>query len=82
MIGVDSADFGTLAPPLKVRYLKNEAENTSRYKSDWEPVLQQLEIPFSMLGGDPRQVRVIDISFEHMPPGVVILDDIGVRTTP
>ena len=82
MIEVDSVDYGTLAPPLKVRYLKNEAENKSRYNSEWEPVLQQLEIPFSALGGDPRQVRVINISFEPMPSGVVILDDIGVRTTP
>ncbi len=81
-IAVDSADFATLAPPLKVRYLKNEAENKSRYKSDWEPVLQQLEIPFSALGGDPGRVRAISIGFGQMPSGVVIIDDIGVRTAP
>ena len=45
-------------------------------------MLQQLEIPFSALGGDPQQVRVINFNFEAMPAGVVILDDIGVRTTP
>lgn len=81
-VELDSADYAELAPPLKVRYLKNEAENKSRYKSDWEAVLQQLEIPFTAFGGDPRRVRAISFSFPDIPSGVVIIDDIGTRTSP
>lgn len=76
----DSTDFAPLAPPLKVRYLKSERLNKERYKADWEPVLQTLEIPLVDIGGDviPR-IREILITFDGEEPGVVILDDIGIR---
>ena len=74
-----------LAPPLKVRYLKSERLNKERYKSEWEPVLQLLEVPFSQLivaddGAGANGVRFIRLRFAGMSRGVVILDDIGVRS--
>lgn len=76
----DSTDYANLAPPLKVRYLKSERLNKERYKADWEPILQTLEIPLVDIGGDviPR-IREILIIFDGEEPGVVILDDIGIR---
>ena len=79
----DSRDHAVLAPPFRVRYLKHEGDNEDRYKADWEPVLQLLEVPLGALlnGADPGTVRELRIRFSDMAEGVVILDDIGVRRT-
>ena len=81
---VASDDLALLAPPLKVRYLKSERLNKERYKADWEPVLQHLEVPLAeitTLGDDGRFVPVSSLTFRFAgdADGVVILDDIGLR---
>jgi len=77
---IDSADYANLAPPLKVRFLKSEKLNSERYKADWEPILQVFEVPISLLaGGDVSAIRQLRFNFDNAEPGVVILDDIGVR---
>ena len=80
---VDSADFAALAPPLKVRYLKSERLNKASYNSDWEPVLQHVEVPLTALGvagNDGQPIRRLRFRFVGQPAGVVLLDDIGVRS--
>jgi len=77
---INSADHGHLAPPLKVRYLKSESLNKKRYKADWEPVLQTFEVPLATLAKDDiANIRQLRIRFDGSEPGVVILDDIGIR---
>ena len=77
---IDSAEHAHLAPPLKVRYLKSKGLNDKLYKADWEPVLQVFEAPLAALAGDDiTAVRQLRIRFDNSEPGVVILDDIGIR---
>ena len=76
----DSTEHAHLAPPLKVRFLKSKGLNDKRYKADWEPVLQVFEVPLAALAGDDiTSVRQLRIRFDKTEPGVVILDDIGIR---
>lgn len=77
---VSSVEHALLAPPLKVRYLKPESLNKKRYKADWEPVLQTFEVPLATLANDDvANIRQLRIRFDASEPGVVILDDIGIR---
>jgi len=63
-----------------VRYLKSKDLNDELYKADWEPVLQVFEVPLATLAGDDiAAVRQLRIRFDNSEPGVVILDDIGIR---
>ena len=63
-----------------MRYLKPEALNKKRYKADWEPVLQTFEVPLATLANDDVTiVQQLTIRFDGSEPGVVILDDIGIR---
>lgn len=81
IVAVDSADYATLAPPLKVQYLKHKEENDARYNDSWEPVLQVLDVPLSALtdGAAPGEISAFRLRFEQMPSAVVMLDEIGIR---
>lgn len=79
---VRAADFASLAPPLRVKYLKPAALNEERYKTDWEPVLQHVEIPlaaFAANGSGPHLTELSSMRFRFRAgtPGVAILDDVG-----
>lgn len=81
---VHSAEIAHLAPPLRVRYLKHEASNEAQYKDVWEPVLQYLEVPLDRLrpggeAGERADIRYLRLRFEGAAPGVVIVDNIGLR---
>ena len=81
---VHSSDVAQLAPPLRVRYLKHEALNDERYKDNWEPVLQYLEVPLARFAptaqeGEVQGFRYIALEFDDAAPGVAIVDNIGVR---
>lgn len=81
---VDSEDIVALAPPLRVQYLKSKRLNTAGYKSEWEAVLQHVEVPLAALStiddsGRPTAIRTLRFRFADAPAGVVIFDDIGVR---
>lgn len=77
---IKSEEYAYLAPPLKVRYLKSEGLNKKRYKADWEPVLQEFEVPLSALASDNvASIRQLRIRFDSDEAGVVILDNVGIR---
>ena len=80
-VSVASEAAATLAPPLKVRYLKHAGNNSSQYNDDWEPVLQYFEVPLSLLVGERpvADIREIALRFGRGAEGVVIVDDIGIR---
>ena len=83
MASVDAADFAHLAPPLRVQYLKSERLNEERYNAEWEPVLQHMEVPLRQLLPDDDDgvtgIRYLRLRFGQTGPGVVLLDDIGLR---
>jgi len=79
---VRSEHHAALAPPLRVRQLKNEAATEDEYKSDWEPVLQNFEVPVAEFRGvDLAALRYLRLRFDRGSPGVVLIDDIGFRTS-
>ena len=82
-----SSNYVTLAPPMKVRYMKNAALNDERYNSAWEPVLQHFELPLKTLAAsnpafDLDSIRQLVLRFDRQPEGVIILDDIGTIDIP
>ncbi len=83
VVSVEAADFAHLAPPLRVQYLKSERLNNERYNAEWEPVLQHIEVPLRQLlsddDDDATGIRYLRLRFGQTGPGVVLLDDIGVR---
>jgi len=78
---VRSDEHAALAPPLRVQQLKNAAATKEEYKSDWEPVLQYLEVPVTAFAGiDTAALRIIRLRFDRQQPGVLLVDDIGLRS--
>jgi hypothetical protein len=80
---VQSKDHVTLAPPMRVQFLKNKALNDERYNSSWEPILQHFELPLAAIAAsnpsfDLESTREIRFRFDQAPEGVIILDDIGI----
>ncbi len=82
---VRTEERAMLAPPLRVQFMKPESLNNRRYNSAWEPVLQAVEVPLSaFVAANPEldlsTTRYVRFRFDRTPEGVVILDDIGVRS--
>ncbi|MDP5070215.1 MAG: hypothetical protein NWQ45_04885 [Congregibacter sp.] len=74
--------YAQLIPPVRVQYLKSKKQNKEEYNSDWEPVLQYVEIPFSaFLSVNPQlalsKVTAIRFEFDQAARGILILDNIG-----
>ena len=61
-VSVASEAAATLAPPLKVRYLKHAGNNSSQYNDEWEPVLQYFEVPLSLLVGERPVADIREIA--------------------
>jgi dienelactone hydrolase len=79
---VATIDHLDLAPPMRVRYMKNEELNKQNYESDWEAVLQHAEVPLSLfvqsnVALDLAAISQIRFRFDRQSEGVVILDNIG-----
>lgn len=79
---IATSEHLVLAPPMRVRYMKNEVLNKETYESDWEAVLQHAEIPLSLFVENNVEMDLAAISqirfrFDQQPEGVVILDNIG-----
>ena len=71
-----------LVPPVRVRYLKNDTLNKDRYKAEWEPVLQFVQIPFDAFlqanaAFDLSATRTIRFRFDREEEGILIIDNIG-----
>lgn len=80
---VRSTEIAALAPPLRVRQLKNASATKDEYKSDWEPVLQHVEVPLAAFPEiEPTTLQHVRLRFDGNAPGVVLLDDIGFRRPP
>ena len=79
---VRSDAVASIAPPLKVRYFKSERRNKDAYNTDWDPVLQTVDVPIADLS-EPRggaTISRIRLRFGGAEDGVVIVDDIGLRS--
>ncbi|EED33174.1 hypothetical protein NOR53_1118 [gamma proteobacterium NOR5-3] len=79
---LQASRYAQLIPPVRVRYMKNAKQNKENYNSDWEPVLQYVEIPFSaFVQANPAltlsEVRGIRFDFDQSEQGILILDNIG-----
>jgi dienelactone hydrolase len=79
---VQVSRYAQLIPPVRVQYMKNEERNKKDYNSDWEPILQYVEIPFSAFVNANPQLSLSNISnirfeFDQSDNGVLILDNIG-----
>ena len=79
-----ASDYMSIAPPLRVQYLKPRRLNDSEYNSDWEPVLQTVDVPLvAFTGANPdlqlETARVLRFRFDQQPEGIVIMDNIGSR---
>jgi hypothetical protein len=77
------SDFITLAPPMRVQYMKHSGLNKEWYESEWEAVLQHVELPLAVFVAnnpmlDLSSVVRVRFRFDQQPEGVVILDDIGI----
>ena len=80
---VRSTEIAALAPPLRVQQLKNASATKAEYKSDWEPVLQHVEVPLAAFPEvEPAALQHVRLRFDGNAPGVVLLDDIGFRRPP
>jgi dienelactone hydrolase len=79
---VRASEYAGLVPPVRVRFLKNEAMNEELYNADWEPVLQFVEIPFNAFVSrnpefDLSTTTTIRFRFDQAAEGLLILDKIG-----
>ena len=77
------SDFISLAPPMRVQYMKHSALNKEWYESEWEAVLQHVELPLAVFVADNptldlSSVARIQFRFDQEPEGVLVLDDIGI----
>ena len=73
-------DVMPITPPLKVQFLKVDWLNRKRFPRDWEATFQSYSIPLEAFGEiDPGNIAAIRFVTEGS--GVVILDDIGFRST-
>ena len=62
-----SSEHASLAPPMKVRYLKNSALNDKRYNATWEPVLQHLQLPMAVFSAANPQLDLSRNSRDQVP---------------
>jgi hypothetical protein len=72
-----------LMPPLKARFTRY-APMEEGFKTPSEPVLQTVEIPFSLLAKknskfDPAKISSAGFRFDRSRKGVILLDEIGFR---
>ena len=73
-------DILPVAPPLRVQFLKLGWLNQKRFLRSWEPTFQSYSIPLEAFGEvDPGNIAAI--RFVARGSGVVILDDVGFRST-
>ena len=84
---VVASDFMTIAPPLRVQYLKPRQLNDRQYNAIWEPVLQTINVPLvAFTDANPAlrltAARILRLRFDRNEDGIIILDDIGIRREP
>ncbi len=78
------SDHKLVPPRLKIRYLKTKSLTTSRYRNEWEPVLESIFIPFSefsALGLATSQITSLSLVANTTEAGIVLVDRVGVITS-
>jgi dienelactone hydrolase len=75
------SDFGTILPPLKVRFTKLELLEGLHYQKSSEPVFQTITIPLSAFaqqkGFDAGRLKMIRLRFDRTPASVILLSKVG-----
>ena len=74
------SDFGTILPPLKVRFTKLEWLDNLFFEKSSEPVFQTVAIPlsaFAQKGLDAGRLKMIRLRFDHTTAGVILLSKVG-----
>jgi dienelactone hydrolase len=74
--------FGTLLPPIGVRFMKLEPLDRQFYKNPSEPVFQTLRLPLSAFAGqntrfDPAKLKSVRFEFDRTPSRSIIVSEIG-----
>jgi hypothetical protein len=74
------SDFGTILPPLKVRFTKLEWLDNLFFEKSSEPVFQTITIPlsaFAQKGLDAGRLKMIRLRFDRTTAGVILLSKVG-----
>ncbi|HZE12660.1 MAG TPA: hypothetical protein VE086_02790, partial [Chthoniobacterales bacterium] len=74
--------FGTLLPPIEVRFMKLEPLDRQFYKNASEPVFQSLRLPLSAFAAqnirfDPAKLKIVRFEFDRTPSRSIIVSEIG-----
>jgi dienelactone hydrolase len=74
--------FGTLLPPIEVRFMKLEPLDRQFYKNASEPVFQSLRLPLSAFAAqnirfDPAKLKIMRFEFDRTPSRSIIVSEIG-----
>ncbi len=75
------SNFGTIPPPVKVRFTKLEFLDKIAYEKSSEPVFQTIRIPLSnyagKLGFDIGRIKAIRLRFDRTAESVILLSKVG-----
>ncbi len=74
--------FGTLLPPIKVKFTKLDWLDSDWYSKPSEPVFQSISIPLAAFAAqdrrfDPGKLKTIRFQFDRTPERVIIVNEIG-----
>ncbi len=75
--------FGTLLPPIKIKFTKLDWLDNAWYSKPAEPVFQSITIPLSAFAAqdsrfDPAKLKTIRFQFDRTPERVIIISEIGI----
>ncbi len=75
------SDFGTILPPLKVRFTKLQFLDDLAYEKPSEAAFQTISIPLSSFTGqkgfEAGSLRTIRLRFDRTPASVILLSKVG-----
>jgi len=75
------SDFGTILPPLKVRFTKLAFLDDFAYEKAAEAVFQTISVPLSAFarqaGFDPGRLKVLRLRFDRTAASVILISQIG-----
>lgn len=78
------SDVRPLTPPLKSRFLKHKVLSEERVGKDWEVHLENYALPLQWFQFpaefNPRSIRSFELIFDNHPSGVLVVDNLGVRS--
>lgn len=78
---IEINEIKKVTPQLKVQYVKLKGLNQENYGDTWEPALETFELPLNKLKSVPGTLKNITFQFNKTPKGVLILDEIGLKSS-